>query len=147
MSELEENHGESKGKGQMFVLAVLGLIAIIYGFNYMSEGGGSKPTDQGEPVEAKPIAQYDDVDELKNALAQERANLAKERDKNKALGQMLIEGDKKLESAVDILDQKEKLIEDYEVKMSNIRKLIHADKILSETEEVVEPAKLILDNP
>jgi hypothetical protein len=131
MSELQENQEASEGKGSMFVLAFLGLIAVIFGFNFLSNNDIKQDAHEGSSSIV-----YESVDQLKEKLKIEE-------EKAIALGQKLNETEAELESLKLELSNKDKLIKDYEIKIRDIKILLYADA----KSNAEETDMLILDSP
>jgi len=133
MSELEQNQEASKGKGSVFVLAFLGLIAVIFGFNFLSNNENKPNSSEGEGYSA---AAYNSVDQLKEKLKIEE-------EKAIALGKKVIDTETELEALEEKLKNKDKLIADYELKIRDIKILLYADA----KSNLEESNKFILDTP
>ena len=126
---MSDNHETNEGgsKGQMLVLAFLGLIAIIFGINIVSGKGEGKDHSPSTHVTESSIS-YANVDELKKSLKDEI-------EKSSVIGHELMKSKAKVDQLELSLKYKERQIQEYKLKLLNIKSLINADQRITKTEE------------
>lgn len=123
-----EDHQSKNGKGHLFVMAFLALIAIVYGINYME----SKSKNDSSPVVH---IENNSADQA----AIEKAKMAhlSAKEQVKVLESKIADLKTVLEKTQSDLQNSQTEVSNYKNKMDRVKQLINADKMISKTEDAI----------